>query len=90
MQEIISHWHPNITINIVNDYTNWAPGQVLGKLISLDAAEAVISRIGEVDCCYTKTVGIINVAMKLCKRRCIEFRQRLCCNLQLTYWIKEA
>ena len=27
-QEIISHWHPNITINIVNDYTNWAPGQV--------------------------------------------------------------
>ena len=27
-QEIISHWHPNITINIVNDYTNWIPGQV--------------------------------------------------------------
>lgn len=27
-QEIISHWHPNITINIVNDFTNWIPGQV--------------------------------------------------------------
>lgn len=27
-QEIISHWHPNITINIVNDYTHWIPGQV--------------------------------------------------------------
>ena len=31
-QEIISHWHPNITINIVNDYTNWIPGQVKTKL----------------------------------------------------------
>ena len=31
-QEIISHWHPNITINIVNDYTNWIPGQVRTKL----------------------------------------------------------
>ncbi len=28
-QEIISHWHPNITINIVNDYTHWIPGQVI-------------------------------------------------------------
>ena len=27
-QEIISHWHPNITVNIVNDYTPWTPGQV--------------------------------------------------------------
>ncbi len=26
-QEIISHWHPNITVNIVNDYTPWVPGQ---------------------------------------------------------------
>jgi len=27
-QEIFSHWHPNITVNLVVDYTNWAPGQV--------------------------------------------------------------
>ena len=26
--EIFSHWHPNITINLVNDYTPWVPGQV--------------------------------------------------------------
>lgn len=26
--EVISHWHPNITVNIVNDYTAWVPGQV--------------------------------------------------------------
>jgi len=26
--EIFSHWHPNITINLVVDYTPWAPGQV--------------------------------------------------------------
>lgn len=26
--EIFSHWHPNITINLVNDYTPWIPGQV--------------------------------------------------------------
>jgi len=26
--EIVSHWHPNITVNIVNDYTPWVPGQV--------------------------------------------------------------
>merc|ERR1719232_2518371 len=26
--EIISHWHPNITLNIVYDYTPWVPGQV--------------------------------------------------------------
>ena len=24
--EIFSHWHPNITINLVVDYTPWAPG----------------------------------------------------------------
>ena len=24
--EIFSHWHPNITINLVNDYTPWDPG----------------------------------------------------------------
>ncbi|XP_033224696.1 cleft lip and palate transmembrane protein 1 homolog [Belonocnema kinseyi] len=27
-QEIISHWHPNMTINLVVDQTNWVPGQV--------------------------------------------------------------
>lgn len=27
-QEIVSHWHPNITVNLVFDYTNWVPGQV--------------------------------------------------------------
>jgi len=26
--EVFSHWHPNITINLVVDYTPWAPGQV--------------------------------------------------------------
>jgi hypothetical protein len=26
--EIFSHWHPNITINLVCDYTPWVPGQV--------------------------------------------------------------
>ena len=26
--EIFSHWHPNITVNLVVDYTHWAPGQV--------------------------------------------------------------
>ena len=24
--EVFSHWHPNITINLVVDYTPWAPG----------------------------------------------------------------
>lgn len=27
-QEIVSHWHPNLTINMVTDHTNWVPGQV--------------------------------------------------------------
>merc|ERR1739844_380902 len=26
--EIFSHWHPNVTINLVNDHTPWVPGQV--------------------------------------------------------------
>merc|ERR1719290_848466 len=26
--EIISHWHPNLTLNIVADHTPWVPGQV--------------------------------------------------------------
>ena len=29
--EIISHWHPNITINLVFDHTAWVPGQVYGQ-----------------------------------------------------------
>merc|ERR1719422_3030148 len=28
LTEIISHWHPNITVNVVYDYTPWVPGQV--------------------------------------------------------------
>lgn len=27
-QEIMSHWHPNLTINMVTDQTNWVSGQV--------------------------------------------------------------
>nr|CAG4640714.1 EOG090X032C [Eulimnadia texana] len=27
-EEIMSHWHPNITLNIVNDYTAWTRGAV--------------------------------------------------------------
>jgi len=26
--EIVSHWHPNLTINMVYDYTPWVPGQI--------------------------------------------------------------
>ena len=26
--EVFSHWHPNITINLVVDYTPWAPGNI--------------------------------------------------------------
>merc|ERR1719411_1632226 len=28
LTEVISHWHPNITVNVVYDYTPWIPGQV--------------------------------------------------------------
>lgn len=28
LTEILSHWHPNITVNVVYDYTPWVPGQV--------------------------------------------------------------
>jgi len=28
LTEIVSHWHPNITINVVYDHTPWIPGQV--------------------------------------------------------------
>lgn len=27
-EEIISHWHPNLTINIIDDHTPWSPGAV--------------------------------------------------------------
>lgn len=27
-QEILSHWHPNLTINIIDDHTPWVRGQV--------------------------------------------------------------
>lgn len=26
--EVISHWHPNLTINIVDDHTPWVKGSV--------------------------------------------------------------
>lgn len=26
--EILSHWHPNLTINLVTDQTNWVPGSI--------------------------------------------------------------
>merc|ERR1719244_1976115 len=28
LTEIVSHWHPNITVNVVYDHTPWVPGQV--------------------------------------------------------------
>ncbi|KPM04756.1 cleft lip and palate transmembrane protein 1-like protein, partial [Sarcoptes scabiei] len=31
-QEILSHWHPNLTINIIDDHTPWQPGHVPGPL----------------------------------------------------------
>lgn len=27
-QEYVSHWHPNLTVNLVVDQTNWVYGQV--------------------------------------------------------------
>ncbi|XP_018417026.1 PREDICTED: cleft lip and palate transmembrane protein 1 [Nanorana parkeri] len=38
--EIISHWHPNITINIVDDHTPWVQGSVpppLDQYVKFDA-----------------------------------------------------
>lgn len=26
--EVISHWHPNLTVNFVTDHTNWVQGSV--------------------------------------------------------------
>lgn len=37
--EIISHWHPNITINLVADETNWVKGSIpqpLDKMVKFD------------------------------------------------------
>lgn len=31
-EEIISHWHPNLTINMVYDYTPWTPGALPSNL----------------------------------------------------------
>ena len=31
-EEIVSHWHPNITINIVHDFTQWTRGMVPAPL----------------------------------------------------------
>ncbi|KAF2354145.1 Cleft lip and palate transmembrane 1 [Trinorchestia longiramus] len=30
--ELISHWHPNVTINLVHDFTQWIPGGVPAPL----------------------------------------------------------
>ncbi|CAN8022263.1 unnamed protein product [Ixodes persulcatus] len=27
-EEVLSHWHPNLTINIIDDHTPWTPGHV--------------------------------------------------------------
>ncbi|XP_059485713.1 putative lipid scramblase CLPTM1 [Neocloeon triangulifer] len=27
-KEVVSHWHPNITVNIITDFTNWVQGSV--------------------------------------------------------------
>ena len=26
--QVLSHWHPNLTLNVVYDHTPWVPGQV--------------------------------------------------------------
>lgn len=31
-EEVISHWHPNLTINMVYDYTAWTPGALPATL----------------------------------------------------------
>lgn len=31
-QEILSHWHPNLTINIIDDHTAWQRGSVPAPL----------------------------------------------------------
>jgi len=28
LTEVLSHWHPNLTLNVVYDHTAWVPGQV--------------------------------------------------------------
>nr|XP_032829995.1 LOW QUALITY PROTEIN: cleft lip and palate transmembrane protein 1 [Petromyzon marinus] len=38
--EILSHWHPNVTINIVDDHTSWVKGSVpppLDQYVKFDA-----------------------------------------------------
>ena len=31
-EEIVSHWHPNLTINVVHDFTQWTPEGVPAPL----------------------------------------------------------
>ena len=31
-EEIASHWHPNITVNVVHDFTPWTPNMVPAPL----------------------------------------------------------
>jgi len=30
--EILSHWHPNLTINLIDDHTHWVRGMVPSPL----------------------------------------------------------
>lgn len=38
--EVISHWHPNITINIVDDHTPWVKGSVPPPLDQCESCPA--------------------------------------------------
>lgn len=38
--EVISHWHPNITINIVDDHTPWVKGSVPPPLDQCESRRA--------------------------------------------------
>uniref|UniRef100_A0A915IKK7 Uncharacterized protein n=1 Tax=Romanomermis culicivorax TaxID=13658 RepID=A0A915IKK7_ROMCU len=42
--EILSHWHPNLTLNVITDQTNWIPGSVpppLDEYIDFDESTKV-------------------------------------------------
>jgi hypothetical protein len=30
--EVLSHWHPNLTINLIDDHTPWTPGHIPAPL----------------------------------------------------------
>jgi len=39
--EILSHWHPNLTINLIDDHTHWVRGMVPSPL---DECKCLLSR----------------------------------------------